>query len=67
MNTVLLTVVDRENALSLGRDKVLSEPVIRNIMYQVLQGLAFMHKCGGFHRDMKVSARSRSAVQARTV
>ncbi|KAF0287707.1 Serine/threonine-protein kinase MAK [Amphibalanus amphitrite] len=35
------------------RDKVLSEPVIRNIMYQVLQGLAFMHKHGFFHRDMK--------------
>ncbi|XP_037085123.1 serine/threonine-protein kinase ICK-like isoform X2 [Pollicipes pollicipes] len=35
------------------RDKMLSEPVIRNIMYQVLQGLAFMHKHGFFHRDMK--------------
>ena len=36
------------------RDRMLSEPVIRNIMYQVLQGLAFMHKHGFFHRDMKV-------------
>lgn len=35
------------------KDRVFSEPVIRNIMYQVLQGLAFMHKHGFFHRDMK--------------
>ena len=40
---------------------MLSEPVIRNIMYQVLQGLAFMHKHGFFHRDMKV--RNETAVQ----
>ena len=29
------------------------EHMIRNMMYQVLQGLAFMHKHGYFHRDMK--------------
>ncbi|KAL4236918.1 hypothetical protein ACF0H5_005304 [Mactra antiquata] len=35
------------------RDKLFPESVIRNVVYQVLQGLAFMHKHGFFHRDMK--------------
>ncbi|CAB3410532.1 unnamed protein product [Caenorhabditis bovis] len=35
------------------RDRYFPESVIRNIIYQVLQGLAFMHKNGFFHRDMK--------------
>lgn len=35
------------------RDKLFSESKIRNIIYQVLQGLAYMHKSGYFHRDMK--------------
>eukprot|EP00818_Percolomonas_sp_WS_P006460 CAMPEP_0117444132 /NCGR_PEP_ID=MMETSP0759-20121206/5071_1 /TAXON_ID=63605 /ORGANISM="Percolomonas cosmopolitus, Strain WS" /LENGTH=378 /DNA_ID=CAMNT_0005236165 /DNA_START=1300 /DNA_END=2436 /DNA_ORIENTATION=+ len=35
------------------RDKLLPEPKIRNIIYQVLQGLNYMHKNGYFHRDMK--------------
>ena len=34
-------------------DKLFPENVIRNMMFQVLQGLAFMHKHGYFHRDMK--------------
>lgn len=34
-------------------DKLFPEHMIRNMMYQVLQGLAFMHKHGYFHRDMK--------------
>lgn len=33
--------------------KTFPEHMIRNMMYQVLQGLAFMHKHGYFHRDMK--------------
>ena len=33
--------------------KKLNENQIRNITYQTLQGLAFMHKYGFFHRDMK--------------
>ena len=33
--------------------KKLSENEIRNIMYQTLLGLSFMHKYGFFHRDMK--------------
>uniref|UniRef100_A0A9J2P0P1 Protein kinase domain-containing protein n=1 Tax=Ascaris lumbricoides TaxID=6252 RepID=A0A9J2P0P1_ASCLU len=35
------------------RDRYFPEHVIRNIIYQVLQGLAYMHKNGFFHRDMK--------------
>uniref|UniRef100_A0A5F9DRZ8 non-specific serine/threonine protein kinase n=1 Tax=Oryctolagus cuniculus TaxID=9986 RepID=A0A5F9DRZ8_RABIT len=35
------------------RNKLFPESVIRNIMYQILQGLAFIHKHGFFHRDMK--------------
>lgn len=35
------------------RDRLLSDSVVRNIIYQVLQGLAFMHKNGFFHRDLK--------------
>jgi len=34
-------------------DKLFPENMIRNMMFQVLQGLAFMHKHGYFHRDMK--------------
>lgn len=36
-----------------SRDKLIPESMIRNIIYQVLQGLAFIHKHGFFHRDMK--------------
>uniref|UniRef100_A0A0R3RL06 non-specific serine/threonine protein kinase n=1 Tax=Elaeophora elaphi TaxID=1147741 RepID=A0A0R3RL06_9BILA len=35
------------------RDRYFPEHIIRNIIYQVLQGLAYMHKNGFFHRDMK--------------
>lgn len=30
------------------RDKLIPESMIRNIIYQVLQGLAFIHKHGKF-------------------
>ncbi|KAL8589021.1 hypothetical protein ACOMHN_048002 [Nucella lapillus] len=45
----------KENLYQLikDRDKLLPESIIRNIMYQVLQGLSFMHKHGFFHRDLK--------------
>ncbi|THD19162.1 Serine/Threonine-protein kinase ICK [Fasciola hepatica] len=33
--------------------KFFSEETIRNIMWQVLDGLSFMHRQGFFHRDMK--------------
>ena len=35
------------------RPKPFPEQTVRNYSYQVLQGLAFMHKQGFFHRDMK--------------
>lgn len=35
------------------RDRHFPESKIRNIMYQIFQGLAFMHKHGFFHRDIK--------------
>ncbi|XP_076288631.1 serine/threonine-protein kinase dyf-5 isoform X2 [Lasioglossum baleicum] len=56
-NDVLYFVFEymKENLYQLmkDRDKLFPEAVIRNIVYQVLQGLAFMHKHGFFHRDMK--------------
>ncbi|XP_011352351.1 serine/threonine-protein kinase dyf-5 isoform X3 [Ooceraea biroi] len=56
-NDVLYFVFEymKENLYQLmkDRDKLFPEPVIRNMVYQVLQGLAFMHKHGFFHRDMK--------------
>ena len=35
------------------RTRLLPESKVRNTMYQILQGLAFMHKHGFFHRDIK--------------
>lgn len=35
------------------RDRHFPESKIRNLMYQMLQGLAFMHKHNFFHRDIK--------------
>ncbi|XP_042732754.1 serine/threonine-protein kinase ICK isoform X2 [Lagopus leucura] len=35
------------------RNKLFPEATVRNIMYQILQGLAFIHKHGFFHRDLK--------------
>lgn len=45
----------RENLYQLikERNKLFPESAIRNIMYQILQGLAFIHKHGFFHRDLK--------------
>ncbi|NWX86913.1 MAK kinase, partial [Nothoprocta pentlandii] len=45
----------KENLYQLMKDrnKLFPESVVRNIMYQILQGLAFIHKHGFFHRDMK--------------
>ena len=36
-----------------NRDRSFPEARIRNVVYQLLQGLAFMHKHGFFHRDIK--------------
>lgn len=45
----------KENLYQLmkDRDKLFPETAVRNITFQVLQGLAFMHKHGYFHRDLK--------------
>lgn len=36
-----------------SRERHFPEAKIRNMMYQMFQGLAFMHKHGFFHRDVK--------------
>ncbi|KAG7257096.1 hypothetical protein CRUP_026564 [Coryphaenoides rupestris] len=46
----------KENLYQLMKDRedrFFSENEIRNMMFQVLSGLAFVHKHGFFHRDMK--------------
>ncbi|XP_055784685.1 serine/threonine-protein kinase MAK isoform X4 [Salvelinus fontinalis] len=46
----------KENLYQLMKDrenKMFTENEIRNIMFQVLSGMAFVHKHGFFHRDMK--------------
>ncbi|XP_077480423.1 serine/threonine-protein kinase MAK isoform X4 [Stigmatopora argus] len=45
----------KENLYQLMKDrrKLFPESVIRNIIFQILQGLSFIHKHGFFHRDMK--------------
>ncbi|XP_056421704.1 serine/threonine-protein kinase ICK isoform X2 [Hyla sarda] len=45
----------KENLYQLMKDrnKIFPESTIRNIIYQILQGLAFIHKYGFFHRDLK--------------
>ncbi|KAE9550163.1 hypothetical protein FO519_006623 [Halicephalobus sp. NKZ332] len=56
-NDILYFVFEfmQENLYELmkDRDRYFPESIIRNIIYQVLQGLAYMHKNGFFHRDMK--------------
>lgn len=63
----MLEVIKEENYLALifefldedvyhhikDRNKLLSETQVRNIIFQTLQGLAYMHSKGFFHRDLK--------------
>lgn len=44
-----------QNVYQLIKDLKTAPPevVIRNVTFQTLQGLAYMHKHGYFHRDMK--------------
>ncbi|XP_044075935.1 serine/threonine-protein kinase MAK-like isoform X2 [Siniperca chuatsi] len=35
------------------RNKLFPESVVRNMTFQILQGLSFIHKHGYFHRDLK--------------
>ena len=39
--------------VSKGRQKFFPESTVRNYIFQVLQGLGYMHKIGYFHRDIK--------------
>ncbi|XP_068614763.1 serine/threonine-protein kinase ICK-like [Brachionichthys hirsutus] len=45
----------KENLYQLMKDRtrLFPESAVRNIMFQILQGLTFVHKHGFFHRDMK--------------
>ncbi|CAL8369532.1 unnamed protein product [Boreogadus saida] len=45
----------KENLLQLikARNKLFPESVVRNMTFQILQGLSFIHKNGYFHRDLK--------------
>uniref|UniRef100_A0AC35GJK7 Protein kinase domain-containing protein n=1 Tax=Panagrolaimus sp. PS1159 TaxID=55785 RepID=A0AC35GJK7_9BILA len=56
-NDILYFVFEfmQENLYELmkDRDRYFPESVIRNIIYQILQGMTYMHKNGFFHRDMK--------------
>lgn len=56
-NDVLYFVFEymQENLYQLIKDRRVPFPetTVRNILYQILQGLAFMHRHGFFHRDLK--------------
>ncbi|RZC39058.1 serine/threonine-protein kinase MAK, partial [Asbolus verrucosus] len=56
-NDVLYFVFEymQENLYQLIKDRrvPLPEATIRNMLYQILQGLAFIHRHGFFHRDLK--------------
>ncbi|XP_018336016.1 serine/threonine-protein kinase ICK isoform X3 [Agrilus planipennis] len=56
-NDVLYFVFEymQENLYQLIKDRRVPFPeaIVRNILYQILQGLAFIHRHGFFHRDLK--------------
>uniref|UniRef100_A0A4W6E0C5 non-specific serine/threonine protein kinase n=1 Tax=Lates calcarifer TaxID=8187 RepID=A0A4W6E0C5_LATCA len=54
-NVIKLKEYMKENLYQLMKDRtrLFPESAVRNIMFQILQGLAFIHKHGFFHRDMK--------------
>ncbi|KAF5276518.1 hypothetical protein FQA39_LY06587 [Lamprigera yunnana] len=56
-NDILYFVFEymQENLYQLIKDRrfPFPETTVRNILYQILQGLAFIHRHGFFHRDLK--------------
>lgn len=46
------------------RDKYFAEPRVRNWCYQILQGLAFMHKQGYFHRHVQRATKAEAGCTA---
>ncbi|XP_017773663.1 PREDICTED: serine/threonine-protein kinase MAK-like isoform X2 [Nicrophorus vespilloides] len=56
-NDVLYFVFEymQENLYQLIKDRRVPYPesIVRNMLYQILQGLAFIHRHGFFHRDLK--------------
>ncbi|KAI1288432.1 Serine/threonine-protein kinase MAK [Halotydeus destructor] len=52
-SVMLAQRLDTGEKVAIKREKPFAEPVIRNILYQIFQGLNFMHKHGFFHRDIK--------------
>ena len=53
MNIVFEYLRKNVYELTKNRKKPFNDVEVRNIMYQTLQGLAYMHRHGYFHRDMK--------------
>ncbi len=55
---VLVNAIQECNLYQLmkDRDKFFPESRVRNWCYQIIQGLAYIHKHGYFHRDMKPGA-----------
>nr|GEY08004.1 cyclin-dependent kinase F-4-like [Tanacetum cinerariifolium] len=50
----LMTKYDSwEECMNLPEEKPFSETAIRYLCFQILQGLAYMHHKGYFHRDLK--------------
>lgn len=57
LNSGLSLAVAVARCRTKDRKKFLPESKVRNILYQILQGLACMHKHGYFHRSVRGRAR----------
>eukprot|EP00967_Tisochrysis_lutea_P128983 scaffold221331_cov19-Tisochrysis_lutea.AAC.1 len=54
---LLCLIFEEGRLLMKDRDKFFPESRVRNWCYQIIQGLAYIHKHGYFHRDMKPGLR----------